>query len=131
MNSAEVQHVKQALRGRVWRLLEHERAAPEGVAGHIPDFVGADLAAARLAQHSAWQSARVIKAVPDLAQLPVRVQALEDGKQLYMASPKLATQNPFYYLDPASLAVPPREAAAHRAAAKFARPVDLGEIPSV
>jgi 5-formyltetrahydrofolate cyclo-ligase len=125
VNNAEVQQVKQALRERVWRFLERERATPRGVAGHIPDFVGTDLAAARFAQHPAWRSARVIKAVPDLAQLPVRVRALEEGKQLYMASPRLATQNPFYYLDPANLAVPAREAAAHRAAAKFAQPVDL------
>ncbi|WP_246096024.1 5-formyltetrahydrofolate cyclo-ligase [Streptomyces botrytidirepellens] len=131
MNNAHVQHAKQALRERVWDLLECRRAAPTGVAGHIPDFGGKDVAADRLAQHPAWEAARVIKAVPDLAQLPVRIQALEDGKQLYMASPKLATQNPFYYLDPASLAVSPREAAAHRAAAKFARPVDLDEMPSV
>ncbi|MFD8966658.1 5-formyltetrahydrofolate cyclo-ligase [Streptomyces sp. NPDC059568] len=131
MNSAQIQQAKQAVRERVWDLLERERAAPSGVAGHIPDFVGAEAAATRLAEHPAWQAARVIKAVPDLAQLPVRVRALEERKLLYMASPKLATDNPFYYLNPASLTVPSREAAAHRTAAKFAEPVDLDEIPPV
>ncbi|MBP8539466.1 5-formyltetrahydrofolate cyclo-ligase [Streptomyces sp. MK37H] len=131
MTGSQVQQAKQALRRRVWDLLEREQAAPVGVAGHIPDFVGADIAAIRLAQHPAWQAARVIKAVPDLAQLPVRVRALEDAKRLYMASPKLATENPFYYLDPASLTVPPCEAAAHRVVAKFAQPVDMDEMPTV
>lgn len=131
MNGAQVQHAKQAIRERIWTLLEHEHAAPTGVAGHIPDFFGADTAAIRLAEHPAWQAARVIKAVPDLAQFPVRVRALEDGKRLYMASPKLATENPFYYLDPESLAAPPHEAAAHRAAAKYAQPVDVNEMPII
>ncbi|MFE9608047.1 5-formyltetrahydrofolate cyclo-ligase [Streptomyces sp. NPDC006012] len=128
MNNARIQQAKQALRERVWNLLEREHAAPPGVAGHIPDFVGADLAATRLTQHPAWQAARIIKSVPDLAQFPVRVRALEEGKRLYMASPKLATENPFYYLNPAELTVPPREAAAHRAVANFAQPVDLDEM---
>ncbi|GHJ40972.1 5-formyltetrahydrofolate cyclo-ligase [Streptomyces sp. TS71-3] len=131
MNSAQVQRAKQAVRERVWDLLEREGAAPSGVAGHIPDFVGSDVAAIRLTQHTAWQAAHVVKAVPDLAQLPVRVRALEDGKHLYMASPKLATEKPFFYLDPASLAVPPLEAAAHRSAAKFGQPVDLDEMPPI
>ncbi|WP_079165619.1 5-formyltetrahydrofolate cyclo-ligase [Streptomyces sp. NRRL S-31] len=131
MNGTQVQIAKQAIRERIWTLLERKRAAPTGVAGHIPDFFGADAAAARLAEHPAWQAAPVIKAVPDLAQLPVRIRALKDGKRLYMASPKLATENPFYYLDPENLAVPPHEAAAHRAAAKYAQPVDVNEMPPI
>ncbi|MGW3569686.1 hypothetical protein ACWDSL_38485 [Streptomyces sp. NPDC000941] len=131
MNSAKIQEAKQAAREHVWALLEREDAAPEGVAGHIPDFMGADAAAQRLAEHPAWQAARIIKAVPDLAQLPVRIRALQDGKQLYMASPKLANEKPFYLLDPENLTVPPHEAAAHRTAAKVAQPVDLDEMPPV
>ncbi|MEK8173107.1 5-formyltetrahydrofolate cyclo-ligase [Streptomyces sp. M19] len=131
MNGPQIQRAKQAVRERVWDLLDRERAAPAGVVGHIPDFVGADVAAIRLAEHPAWQAARVIKTVPDSAQLPVRVRALEDGKLLYMASPKLATENPFYCLDPATLTVPPREVAAHRAAENFAQSVDMNEMRPV
>ncbi|MGY0063179.1 5-formyltetrahydrofolate cyclo-ligase [Streptomyces sp. LZ34] len=131
MNSARIREAKQAVREHVWALLEREDAAPEGVAGHIPDFMGADAAAQRLAEHPVWQVAHVIKAVPDLAQLPVRARALQDGKQLYMASPKLASEKPFYLLAPEKLTVPPHEAAAHRTAAKVAQPVDLDEMPPV
>jgi hypothetical protein len=35
------------------------------VTGRIPSFIGADSAAARLAEHPAWHAASVIKAVPD------------------------------------------------------------------
>ncbi|GAB3848961.1 hypothetical protein GCM10029963_32630 [Micromonospora andamanensis] len=38
---------KQAVRRRVWDLLEREAMAPPGVHGHIPDFTGKDDAAAR------------------------------------------------------------------------------------
>jgi len=40
---------KQAIRERVWSRLEAAGAVTPGVAGYIPDFVGADLAAQRLA----------------------------------------------------------------------------------
>ncbi|RUL93105.1 5-formyltetrahydrofolate cyclo-ligase [Verrucosispora sp. FIM060022] len=94
---------KQSVRRRVWDLLEREGAAPPGVHGHIPDFVGKEDAAARLAELEAWKQARVIKCNPDRAQLPVRVRALQEGKLLYMAVPRLATPKPFYLLDPAVL----------------------------
>jgi 5-formyltetrahydrofolate cyclo-ligase len=42
----------------------------------------------RLAELGAWQEAGVVKSNPDIAQLPVRVQALRDSKLLYMAVPR-------------------------------------------
>lgn len=77
--------------------------------------------------------------MPDKAQLPVRARALEEGKTVYMAVPKLATLKPFYLLDPAALTVPPTEAAVSRNAATFAptvevdalRPLDLIILGSV
>ncbi|MFE9063610.1 5-formyltetrahydrofolate cyclo-ligase [Streptomyces violaceusniger] len=128
MNRAHIQHAKQAVRERVWDLLEPTHG---DVTGRIPSFIGADSAAARLAAHPAWQNARVIKAVPDKAQLPVRARALQEGKRVYMASSKLATEKPFYLLDPGKLTVPVREAAERRIAAKVAQPVDLDEMSSV
>jgi 5-formyltetrahydrofolate cyclo-ligase len=38
----------------------------------------------------AWQAAETLRANPDSAQLPVRQRALEDGKTVYMAVPRLA-----------------------------------------
>src|SRR5215213_5788312 len=125
---------KQAIRERVWALLdEHGAVQPPGAAGHIPSFVGAGQAADRLAELPAWQAARIIKANPDRAQLPARVQALRAGKLVYMAVPRLATAQPFYRLDPASLTTPLEQAASSRGAAQAARrigveamrPVDL------
>lgn len=124
---------KQAARRRVWDLLEREGVAPPGVHGHIPDFVGKEDAAARLADLEVWQQARVIKCNPDRAQLPVRVRALQDGKLLYMAVPRLATPKPFYLLDPAVLEVPFETAATSTGAPEVAptvgtddmRPVDV------
>ncbi|WP_414503821.1 5-formyltetrahydrofolate cyclo-ligase [Streptomyces sp. NEAU-L66] len=128
MNRAHVQHAKQAIRERVWARLEPTHG---DVTGRIPSFIGADSAAARLAEHLVWQTASVIKAVPDKAQLPVRARALGEGKRIYMASPKLATENPFYLLDPENLSIPPIEAAERRTAAKVAQPVGVHEMPVV
>ncbi|TDC71865.1 5-formyltetrahydrofolate cyclo-ligase [Streptomyces hainanensis] len=122
---------KQAVREHVWALLDRQKVTPNGAAGRIPSFVGAESAAARLTQHPSWQAARVIKAVPDRAQLPVRAKALEEGKRVYMAASKLAAPKPFYLLDPETLPIPAWEAAERSAAAKYARPVDVDEMPSV
>ncbi len=119
---------KQAVRERIWSLLEAEHAAPPGVHGHIPDFAGKAEAAERLAGLPAWNDARVVKAVPDSAQLPVRARALADGKIVYMAVPRLAEAEPFYVLDPAALTVPPGEAASIRAAAAHAPRASLAEL---
>lgn len=87
---------KQEVRERIWELLERERAARfPGARGRIPNFRGAEQAAARLAELPEWQAARVIKANPDSPQLPVRRRARKEGKTLYMAVPRLTTEKPF------------------------------------
>ncbi|MGN9777434.1 5-formyltetrahydrofolate cyclo-ligase [Micromonospora sp. H33] len=123
-----IDHAKQSVRRRVWDLLEREGAAPPGVHGHIPDFAGKDDAAARLAELDVWKRARVVKCNPDRAQLPVRVRALEEGKLLYMAVPRLATPKPFYLLDPAVLTVPYEAAATSTGAPEIARTVGLEDM---
>jgi 5-formyltetrahydrofolate cyclo-ligase len=91
---------KQAVRERVWTLLEREGVARfPGARGRIPNFTGAEAAAERLAALPKWKAARVVKANPDAAQLPVRRRALRDGKLLYMAVPKLAAEKPFVLVD--------------------------------
>jgi 5-formyltetrahydrofolate cyclo-ligase len=94
---------KQAIRERIWDLLEREHVTEPGVRGYIPAFAGAEIAASLLAGTQEWQAARVIKAVPDRAQQPVRERALRDGKLVYMAVPRLAEDPPFYELDPGRL----------------------------
>ena len=61
----EAARAKQAVRRRVWALLERERAARfPGAEGRIPNFAGASVAAARLASLPAWRAARVVKSNP-------------------------------------------------------------------
>lgn len=128
----QVDRAKQQAREQVWELLERERAVPEqGVWGRIPNFVGAARAADRLADLPQWQAARVVKANPDRAQLPVRQRALETGKTVFMAVPNLADPRPFYLLDPDRLAVPAEQAAESRYAATAAPKIAIDEITSL
>lgn len=89
---------KDALRQAIWQLLQVNGAVKRNPVGHIPNFVGAELAAERLATLDIWQQAKVIKCNPDSPQKPVRLQALRDGKLLYMAVPRLARQKCFVAL---------------------------------
>jgi 5-formyltetrahydrofolate cyclo-ligase len=115
----------------VWALLEQSGVVEPGVRGHIPAFAGADEAAERLTELPVWQHAQVVKAVPDRAQLPVRLRALKAGKLVYMAVPKLAEALPFYLLDPNDLPVPPEEAADRIVAARIARKIGVDEMRPV
>lgn len=128
---ADVDQAKQAAREQVWTLLESENAVPPGVYGRIPSFFGAQEAADRLAELPEWEQARVIKAVPDTAQEPVRARALREGKIVYMAVPKLAEELPFYLLDPATLQVAPEKAAIRHTAAQVGRQVDVDAMSPV
>ncbi|MFI1966886.1 5-formyltetrahydrofolate cyclo-ligase [Streptomyces pathocidini] len=128
----DVDDRKQQARERMWGLLDAEGAVLDTTArGRIPNFKGSDAAADRLAALSAWHGARVIKAVPDKAQLPVRARALSEGKTVFMAVPRLADPRPFYLLDPAALRVPPHEAASSKIAASIAPRVDVDELQPV
>ena len=90
---------KEAIRERVWATFERERVSRfPGARGRIPNFIGADVAAARLAERPEWQAARVVKANPDSPQLPVRRRALAEGKLVYMAVPRLREERPFVRL---------------------------------
>ena len=123
---------KQAVRERVWALLERERAARfPGAQGRIPNFAGASEAAARLASLPPWRAARVVKSNPDAPQLPVRARALADGKLLYMAVPRLVDERPFILLDPQRLGVPSRRAASIGGAARAGRRVTVEELHPV
>ena len=129
---ADVLAAKAALRDEVWSALQAARAARfPGAAGRIPNFTGAEAAAERLRGAPPWQAARTLKANPDSPQLPVRQRALEDGKTVYMAVPRLAEREPFFALDPAPLSEPPRKAASISGATRSARRVTLAELDPV
>ena len=124
--------VKAALREEVWADLDRPGVArfPKP-ANRIPNFVGAEAAARLLATIDEWTGAGTVKANPDSPQWPVRRRALEDGKLVYMAVPRLAQDDPFFLLDPARLADGPRAASSIRGAARNARTVALDEVHPV
>jgi 5-formyltetrahydrofolate cyclo-ligase len=129
---AEVLAAKAELRQEVWTAMRAAKVARfPGAAGRIPNFTGAEAAAERLRALPEWLSAATIKANPDSAQLPVRQLALEDGKTVYMAVPRLASPEPFFALDPDHLADTPRKAASISGAARSARRVSLPELSPV
>jgi len=123
---------KARLRDEVWAALRRAKAARfPGAEGRISNFVGAEAAAERLRGVPAWEAARTVKANPDSPQWPVRQRALEDGKTLYMAVPRLAEAKPFFLLDPARLVGSPRQASSIKGASRSAVPVDVAELEPV
>jgi 5-formyltetrahydrofolate cyclo-ligase len=129
---AEVLAAKAALRDEVWSAMRAAKVARfPGAAGRIPNFTGAEAAAERLRALPQWQAAGTLKSNPDSAQLPVRQRALEDGKIVYMAVPRLAGREPFFALDPDQLSEPPRKAASIAGADRSARRVTLPELSPV
>ncbi|MFP3899387.1 MAG: 5-formyltetrahydrofolate cyclo-ligase [Acidimicrobiia bacterium] len=121
---------KQAWRERVWAAMTEARVARfPGARGRIPNFTGAERAAARLAGTGAWERAAALKANPDLPQLPVRAAALTDGKLVVMAVPRLRTPEPFLLLDPDLLEVAPRRAASIGGAGEHGRPLAVEAVP--
>jgi 5-formyltetrahydrofolate cyclo-ligase len=116
----------------VWRALGEAGVARfPGAEGRIPNFVGAEAAAERLRATGAWRAARTLKANPDAPQWPVRQRALEDGKTVYMAVPRLTDEHPFFLLDPRALADPPRKASSIKGASRSARRVGVDELEAV
>lgn len=123
---------KAGLREEVWSALTEARVTRfPGAYGRIPNFVGAETAARRLASTDVWGASRTLKANPDAPQWPVRQRALEDGKLVYMAVPRLASDRPFFLLDPDRLSDSPRTASSIKGASRSARTVDLGDLTPV
>jgi 5-formyltetrahydrofolate cyclo-ligase len=129
---AELLAAKAALRQEIWSALRTAGAARfPGAAGRIPNFAGAGQAAERLRGRPEWLRAATLKANPDAPQLPVRQRALEDGKTVFMAVPRLAAAEPFFALDPDHLVGPPRQAASISGASRSARRVRLADLAPV
>lgn len=99
--------VKQAIRERIWRLLEERDIAafPRPVYGRIPNFRGADIACQNLTRLSQFINAAVVKINPDAPQRPCREAALSASKTVIMPTPRI--REGFLLLEPRSI---PREA---------------------
>jgi 5-formyltetrahydrofolate cyclo-ligase len=124
---------KDQVRRAVWQAMDREGVSRfPGAEGRIPNFAGAKLAAGRLAGHRTWKRARVIKANPDSPQTHARRRALEEGKTIVMAVPRLRDQHPFRLLDPRHLSEEQiREAATIKGALRHGRVVADDELPDI
>jgi 5-formyltetrahydrofolate cyclo-ligase len=95
---------KNQIRRRIWKLMEKKGVVLfPGAQGRIPNFKGADLAAKLLPELPEWQKSHVIKSNPDSPQRPVRYLALNSGKIVYMAVPRLREKKCFLKLDPSRI----------------------------
>lgn len=100
---------------------------PKPVFHRIPNFVGAQKAAANLRNLPEYKKARVVFCNPDSPQRPVREMALKDGKRVVMATPKL--RKGFLLLDPKNISSNSiSEASTISGAFKFGRRVEPEDI---
>jgi 5-formyltetrahydrofolate cyclo-ligase len=129
---SDIQTEKKILREKIWRRLTEAGVARfPGAFGRIPNFVGAERAADLMAQREEFQKARFLKANPDSPQFPLRVLALQQGKTIFMAVPKLKSPKPFLRLDPQRLKVHPMRAATIKGSFKYGEPVSPEEMPPI
>jgi len=124
---------KDQVRRDIWKAMEREGVARfPGAEGRIPNFAGAKLAAQKLAAHKLWKRSQVIKVNPDSPQTHARRMALEEGKTLIMAVPRLRDTHPFRLLDPKKLnSKQVREAATIKGAMRHGRVVAEEELPDI
>jgi 5-formyltetrahydrofolate cyclo-ligase len=124
--------VKQALREEMWATLQEAGVARfPGARGRIPNFTGAEAAAERLAGTERWRAASTVKSNPDAPQWPVRQRALEAGKTVFMAVPRLRDERPFLRLEPDALDVSPRSASSIKGSATHGIPTAVEELEPV
>ena len=127
-------HEKDQLRAEIWSSLKQNNASIRDPFGHIPNFVGAEKAAELLTKLPIWQQAKTIKCNPDSPQIPVRLRALQDGKRLYMAVPRLTDDRCFVELTAEDLHkhnIPLAESAIARKALDCGKLVSFAEMEPI
>jgi 5-formyltetrahydrofolate cyclo-ligase len=123
---------KDEIRKRVWlRLQEQKVARVPGAEGRIPNFTGAEACARLISETPYWKTAKTIKINPDSPQRAIRQKALEQGKVIYMAVPRLHSEKPFIELDPKKLKCSAYAASSIKGAATFGRLVNLKEVKKI
>jgi 5-formyltetrahydrofolate cyclo-ligase len=123
---------KAEIRQKVWQLLFRGEAARfPGTQSPIPNFIDADRAARLLRELAVWRRALVVKVNPDAPQLFVRRLAIEDGKVLYIAVPRLRAEKCFVEVDPQRLGSRALLAASLTGAYRYGRLVSPREMRPV
>jgi 5-formyltetrahydrofolate cyclo-ligase len=118
---------KDAARQYVWDTLKEQRQArfPFPIHGRIPNFKGAEAAAAQLFEISPWKDAKYLS-----PQKPLREQALKRGITYFMPTPRLKAG--FMKFDPARIPADKyREAAALSTCGAWAEHVPLEALPRI
>ena len=123
---------KNETRERVWSRLQEQKVARfPGAEGRIPNFIGAEACARVISQFQFWKNARILKVNPDSPQRAIRQQALEEGKIIYMAVPRLHSNKPFIELNPKKLKCSAYVASSIKGAAEFGAPVELKKVQKI
>jgi 5-formyltetrahydrofolate cyclo-ligase len=125
---------KTEVRKRVWSRLDADGVSIGPAFDHIPNFVGADVAAKRLSELEPWKRARVVKCNPDPPQIPIRLRALYDGKLLFSPVPYLTKGFPYLRIDPEKLAakgVDFETAATSQGFLQFGEPIGFEAMPKL
>jgi 5-formyltetrahydrofolate cyclo-ligase len=123
---------KEDIRKKVWLRLQQKKVARfPGAEGRIPNFIGAEACARIVSQLKHWRKAKVLKVNPDSPQRAIRQKALEEGKIIYMAVPRLHSDKPFIELDPQKIKCSAYVASSIKGAGKHGRPVNLEEVREI
>ncbi|RKY89780.1 5-formyltetrahydrofolate cyclo-ligase [candidate division KSB1 bacterium] len=134
MEENDILKIKQELRLKVWKIMEEARIVRfPGAQGRIPNFIGAERAAGKVARLEIWQKANIVKCNPDSPQQPLRKLALEKGKIVYMAVPRLTKNKCFIELHPSRVQGKYDRAASIKGAFELGKPVtpDLMRKPAI
>ncbi|MCC6016213.1 MAG: 5-formyltetrahydrofolate cyclo-ligase [Desulfurococcaceae archaeon] len=124
--------VKERIRMRIWNLMEKTNVAlfPRPVYNRIPNFVGAEVAAMKLASMDIFKNSKVVKVNPDSPQKHVRYLALLQNKVVVMPTPRI--KDGFLVLDPSRI---PRdkyaEASTIAGAYRYGIPVKPWLLPKI
>jgi 5-formyltetrahydrofolate cyclo-ligase len=102
-----------------------------GAQGRIPNFKGASQAAELVRQLPVWKEALVLKCNPDSPQRYLRLRALEEGKLIYMAIPRLREERCFLELEAERIRGSLEYASSIRGAFAAGRKVTLEEMRPV
>ncbi len=132
MRGEEIKKVKEAIRQRIWRLMEEKDIAdfPRPVYGRIPNFKGSDVACERLCELEVFRMAEVVKVNPDSPQRRAREICLERGKLLVVPTPRI--RRGFILLDPSRIPESAyREASTIRGAMMWGQIVKPWDLPRI
>ena len=126
---SDISQIKKKIREKIWDLMEKKNIArfPRPVYGRIPNFIGADRAAALLRKQPEWKKFGIIFANPDSPQRYVRFFALRDSKKVVIATPRI--KKGFILLDPEKIPEGKYwEASTIRGAFRYGKTVQPDEI---